>query len=81
MNVWLTLSDCGEDAPGLDIFPRRLDHLVETGTKGAVAWWTVGEGLLEEMTQTVPMLRRCSRLAMRCCLINSSCIVLAYARG
>ena len=30
-NVWLALSPCGRDAPGLDLLPRRLDHIVETG--------------------------------------------------
>jgi hypothetical protein len=32
LNLWVSLSDCGVDAPGLDIVPRRLDGLVETGT-------------------------------------------------
>lgn len=34
MNVWLSLSHAGVDAPGLDIVPRRLDGLVATGTEG-----------------------------------------------
>ena len=34
LNVWLSLSRCGDLAPGLDIVPRRLE-LVETGTDGA----------------------------------------------
>ena len=55
VNVWLSLSDCGDDAPGLDLFPRRLEQLAETGTKGAFASWTVGDGVLEEMTKTVPV--------------------------
>ena len=33
MNVWLSLSRCGDEAPGLDIVPRRLDHLLEAGTE------------------------------------------------
>ncbi len=28
LNVWLSLSHCGEDAPGLDLVPRRLDGIV-----------------------------------------------------
>ncbi len=35
VNVWITLSPCGLDAPGLDVVPRRIDHLVETGSHGA----------------------------------------------
>ncbi len=28
VNVWLSLSHCGDEAPGLDLVPRRLEHLV-----------------------------------------------------
>ena len=28
LNLWLPLSRCGDDAPGLDLVPRRLDHVV-----------------------------------------------------
>jgi hypothetical protein len=34
LNVWLSLSHCGDDAPGLDIVPARIDRILETGTKG-----------------------------------------------
>ncbi len=34
MNVWLSLSRCGDEAPGLDLVPRHLDHFVATGTEG-----------------------------------------------
>ena len=34
--MWVTLSRCGDDAPGLDLVPRRLDHIAETGTGGAL---------------------------------------------
>ncbi len=33
-NVWLSLTSCGEEAPGLDIVPRRLERLVATRTEG-----------------------------------------------
>ena len=32
LNLWISLSHCGVDAPSLDIVPRRLDVLVPTGT-------------------------------------------------
>ena len=32
LNVWLSLSHCGDEAPGLDIIPRRFDDYVERGT-------------------------------------------------
>jgi hypothetical protein len=45
-NVWLTLSHCGDDAPGLDLVPARLP-LVETGTEGAQFDWSVGPPVVE----------------------------------
>jgi hypothetical protein len=49
VNCWLALSDCGEDAPGLDIYPGRLDHIVETGTRGAPYNWAVGDAVVEDL--------------------------------
>jgi hypothetical protein len=51
LDVWIALSECGEDAPGLDLVGRRLDHVVETGTDGAVFDWTVGPGMVERVAQ------------------------------
>lgn len=41
LNLWLALGPCGRDAPGLDVLPRRLDRIVETGTEGAMFDWSV----------------------------------------
>jgi len=57
VNLWLSLSHCGEDAPGLDLVPRRLDHVVETGSGGAYFPWSVGPGTVEEAADGVPVLR------------------------
>jgi hypothetical protein len=46
VNVWVALSDCGVEAPGLDIVPKRLD-LVDTGTEGAIFDWSVGRPVVE----------------------------------
>lgn len=35
MNVWLALSRCGDEAPGMDLVPQRLEDFVPTGTEGA----------------------------------------------
>jgi hypothetical protein len=48
LNVWLSLSDCGADAPGLDLVPRRLDHIVPTGTEGAIFEWSVSPAVAAE---------------------------------
>jgi hypothetical protein len=31
LNLWVSLSHCGDTAPGLDLVPRRLDEIVEAG--------------------------------------------------
>jgi ectoine hydroxylase-related dioxygenase (phytanoyl-CoA dioxygenase family) len=49
VNLWVACSECGVDAPGLDIIPWRLDKIVETGTHGSLFHWSVGEGLVEKL--------------------------------
>ncbi len=36
IDVWMALSDCGRDAAGLDVVPRRFDTLLETDAGGVV---------------------------------------------
>jgi hypothetical protein len=47
LNVWLSLSHCGDDAPGLDVVPHRIDQIVETGSEGAVFDWSVAPAVAE----------------------------------
>jgi hypothetical protein len=47
VNMWLSLSHCGDDAAGLDLVPRRLPGVLETGTQGACFDWSVGNALAE----------------------------------
>ena len=49
VNLWLGLSACGRDAPGLDVIPRRIDEILETGTEGAIFDWSVGPGVVEAL--------------------------------
>ncbi len=58
VNVWLALTRCGgdADAPGLDVVPRRFDHVVETGTEGAWFDWAVGQGVVDRYADT-PVIR------------------------
>lgn len=42
LNLWVALSDCGVDAPGLDFVPRRFDEVLASGTGGATFDWSVG---------------------------------------
>lgn len=41
LNLWLALGHCGDDAPGLDLVPRRIDRVVPAGTDGAMFDWSV----------------------------------------
>lgn len=49
LNVWLALSSCGIDAPGMDIVQKRLGGIVETGTEGAIFPWSVSPQKVEEL--------------------------------
>lgn len=46
VNVWLALSPCGADAPGLDVVARRLPYIMQTGSHGSCFDWSVGPGLV-----------------------------------
>jgi hypothetical protein len=47
LNLWLSLSRCGDVAPGLDLVPRRLDQLVATQTDDAVLDMQVSQAKAE----------------------------------
>lgn len=48
LNLWLSLSRCGDEAPGLDLVPRRLEDLVPTGTEGTFLPTQVSQAVAEE---------------------------------
>ena len=57
LNLWLSLSRCGDVAPGLDLVPRRLDDYVTTGTDEAVLSYQVSQRMAEEAAGDVPIVR------------------------
>ncbi len=57
VNLWLALSRCGVDAPGLDLLPRRLDRVVQTGTEGAVFDWSVSPEVVASLATETPVIR------------------------
>jgi hypothetical protein len=57
LNVWLSLSRCGDVAPGLDVVPTRIDHVLPTGTEGAVFDWSVSQAVAEEAAGEVGISR------------------------
>jgi hypothetical protein len=48
LNIWLSLSHCGDVAPGLDIVPRRFEKTVRTGTDDAIFPWSVAPAVAKE---------------------------------
>ena len=57
VNVWLALSHCGDDAPGLDIVGGRLTELAPRGTEGAWFDWSVGDPVVRTVAGDVPIVR------------------------
>jgi Phytanoyl-CoA dioxygenase (PhyH) len=57
LNLWLALSRCGDEAPGLDIVPRRLESYVATGTEGAELTWTISEDVVGSAAGEVGVVR------------------------
>jgi hypothetical protein len=53
VNVWLALSDCDADVPGLEIVPTRLDTVLATGTDGAAFEWSVSPEIVDELETPV----------------------------
>ena len=56
-NLWIALTDCGgdTDAPGLEIIAGGERKIYETGTRGSPFNWTVGQEIVDEVTQTNPV--------------------------
>ena len=57
LNLWLSLSRCGDEAPGLDLVPRRLDHIVTTNTDEAIIEIQVSQAKAEEAAGDTPIIR------------------------
>jgi hypothetical protein len=57
LNLWLSLSRCGDEAPGLDIVPRRLERYVATATDEAILDYTISRAKVEQAAGDVPIVR------------------------
>jgi hypothetical protein len=57
LNLWLSLSECGERAPGLDLVPRRLEQHVATQTDEAMMPNQVSQRVAEETAGELPIVR------------------------
>ena len=57
LNLWLSLSRCGDVAPGLDIVPRRIDGLVTTATDEAPLDYIASQRVAEQVAGDTPIQR------------------------
>jgi hypothetical protein len=57
LNLWLSLSRCGDVAPGLDIVPRRFDDFVTTQTDEAVLDYMISQRMAEQAAGETPIIR------------------------
>jgi Phytanoyl-CoA dioxygenase (PhyH) len=57
LNLWLSLSRCGDESPGLDMVPRRLDYLVTQQTEEAVLSIQVSQAMAEKAAGDKPIIR------------------------
>jgi hypothetical protein len=57
MNVWLSLSRCGDVAPSMDVIPRRLEDFVAAGTEGTFLSYQVSDQVAAEAAGDVGIVR------------------------
>lgn len=57
LNVWMSLSDCTDGVPGMDVIGTRMDGVVPTGSHGAMFDWSVGPEMVEQVRGDSPILR------------------------
>jgi hypothetical protein len=57
LNLWLSLSRCGDEAPGLDILPKRLDHFLTAQTDEAMLDFQVSQRMVEDAAGDTPVIR------------------------
>jgi len=55
LNVWVTLTDCGTDAPSLDLIPRREQDIAPTGNGTSGFDWTIAATEADEMAGDTPV--------------------------
>lgn len=55
-NFWLSLSRCGRDAPGLDIVPRYVDHVIASD-EGSQFAWSLSDEAVADAAEGAPIVR------------------------
>lgn len=54
LNLWVALSECGRSSPGLEIIPRRVEHIVRRG--GMFEWDIADATLASEFPGVTPVM-------------------------
>jgi hypothetical protein len=49
LNAWVSLTASGRDAPGMDLFAKRLEHIIEPGKRGADFDWSLSDEEVREL--------------------------------
>ena len=57
LNVWVSLSRCGDVAPSMDVIPRRLDEYAPTGTEGTLVDYQVAQDVAERVAGDAGIVR------------------------
>lgn len=57
LNLWLSLSRCGDEAPSLDIIPRRIDEFITTQTDEAMLDYMISQRIAEDAAGETGILR------------------------
>ncbi|MEQ1788782.1 MAG: phytanoyl-CoA dioxygenase family protein [Acidimicrobiales bacterium] len=55
-NLWLALSDCGTDAPGMDIVPTRIPRVIPSDEESQFDW-SLSERAVREAAADAPIVR------------------------
>ena len=56
LNVWISLTSCGVDAPSIEIVPRRFKDVISSGMNNASFSWTIPESFVyREFPDTPPI--------------------------
>ena len=57
LNVWLALSRCGDEAPGLDVVPRRIDRYVSSRPTMAMFENMISQRMAEQAAGGMTIMR------------------------
>jgi len=57
VNLWIALTDCGVDAPSMDMVPKRLPGIITSGAGEASFSWSLDDAAVREAAGDTPPVR------------------------